>query len=196
VILGVDGYSDWNALHSGKHNEEVQLCAFDLLAMDGDDLRDLPLSMRKANLARLLARRPDGIFISDFEQGEIGPDLLRAACRMGLEGLVSKHRERPYRGGRQKHWIKIKTGHVGFNARSGYVAHTLALLSLRDQNAASSTVKTRPSLDWCHQRYFAAIATPTTATTANIPICAQKLFAKPPSLFPCIVMVFLPRDLP
>jgi ATP-dependent DNA ligase len=46
-------------LHSGKRNEEVQLCAFDVLAMDGDDLRDLPLSMRKANLARLLARRPD-----------------------------------------------------------------------------------------------------------------------------------------
>jgi bifunctional non-homologous end joining protein LigD len=106
VILGVDGITDFNALHSGKHNEEVQLCAFDLLAMDGDDLRDLPLSMRKANLARLLARRPDGIFISDFEQGEIGPDLFRAACRMGLEGLVSKHRDRPYRGGRQKHWVR------------------------------------------------------------------------------------------
>jgi bifunctional non-homologous end joining protein LigD len=39
VILGVDGISDFNALHSGKHNEEVQLCAFDVLAMDGDDLR-------------------------------------------------------------------------------------------------------------------------------------------------------------
>jgi hypothetical protein len=40
--------------------------------MDGDDLRKLPLSMRKANLARLLARRPEGIFISEFEQGEVG----------------------------------------------------------------------------------------------------------------------------
>ena len=76
--------------------------------MDGDDLRVLPLSMRKANLARLLARRPDGIFLSEFEQGEIGPDLFRAACRMGLEELVSKHRNRPYRGGRQMHWIKVK----------------------------------------------------------------------------------------
>jgi bifunctional non-homologous end joining protein LigD len=108
VILGVEGYSDFNALHSGEHNEEVQLCALDVLAMDGDDLRDLPLTMRKANLARLLARRPDGIFMSDFEQGEIGPDLFRAACDMGLEGLVSKHRDRPYRGGRQKHWIKVR----------------------------------------------------------------------------------------
>jgi bifunctional non-homologous end joining protein LigD len=108
VILGVDGISDFDALHSGRHNDEVQLYAFDILAMDGDDLRDLPLSMRKANLSRLLARRPDGIFLSDFEQGEIGPDLFRKACEFGLEGLVSKHRDRPYRGGRQKHWIKVK----------------------------------------------------------------------------------------
>jgi bifunctional non-homologous end joining protein LigD len=108
VILSVDGYSDFNALHSGKHNDEVQLLAFNVLAMDGDDLRNLPLSLRKANLARLLARRPDGVFLSEFEQGEIGPDLLRKACEFGLEGLVSKHRERPYRGGRSKHWIKVK----------------------------------------------------------------------------------------
>jgi bifunctional non-homologous end joining protein LigD len=47
VILGVDGVSDFNALHSGQQNEEVQLCAFDVLAMDGDDLRKLPLTMRK-----------------------------------------------------------------------------------------------------------------------------------------------------
>jgi bifunctional non-homologous end joining protein LigD len=108
VILGVDGISDFNALHSGKHNEEVQLCAFDLLALDGDDLRPLPLSMRKANLARLLARRPDGIFLSPFEQGEIGPDLFMATCNMGLEGMVSKRADRPYRAGRCPHWIKIK----------------------------------------------------------------------------------------
>jgi len=57
VILGVDGYSDFSALHSGKNNDEVQLCAFDVLAMDGDDMRDLPLSMRKANLARLFSTR-------------------------------------------------------------------------------------------------------------------------------------------
>ena len=57
-----------------------------------EDLRRPPLSMRKANLTRLLARRVDGIFLSDFEQGEIGPDLFRHACLMGLESLVSKHR--------------------------------------------------------------------------------------------------------
>jgi hypothetical protein len=64
--------------------------------LDGD--------VRKTNLDR----RPDGIFVAPFEAGEIGPDLFGAACRMGLEGLVSKRRDRPYQVGRSKHWIKIK----------------------------------------------------------------------------------------
>jgi bifunctional non-homologous end joining protein LigD len=95
VILCVDGVSDFNALHSRKHDHEVQLYAFDLLAVAGDGLRDLPLHQRKTKLERLLARRPDGITVAPFERGGIGPDLFRAACRMGLEGLVSKHRDRP-----------------------------------------------------------------------------------------------------
>jgi ATP-dependent DNA ligase len=51
VNLGVDGISDFDALHSGKHNEEVQLCAFDILVEGGDDLRKLPLSMRQSRTA-------------------------------------------------------------------------------------------------------------------------------------------------
>jgi ATP-dependent DNA ligase len=108
VVLNVDGSSDFNGLHSRKHDHEVQLYAFDILALGGDDLRSLPLHLRKQNLAQLLARRPDGITVAPFERGEIGPDLFRAACRMGLEGLVSKHRERPYRAGRSPHWVKVK----------------------------------------------------------------------------------------
>jgi bifunctional non-homologous end joining protein LigD len=108
VLLGVDGVSDFDGLHTRKHDAEVQLYAFDCLALDGEDLRKLPLSLRKTNLARLLARRPDGIFVAPFEQGEIGPDLFRKACEFGLEGLVSKHRDRPYRSGRSPHWIKNK----------------------------------------------------------------------------------------
>ena len=76
-MLGVDGASDFEALHSRQHDDEVQLYAFDILALDGEDLRGLPLSLRKTNLARLLARRPDGIFVAQFEQREIGPDLPR-----------------------------------------------------------------------------------------------------------------------
>ena len=108
VLLGVDGISDFNGLHSRRHDDQVQLYAFDILALEGQDLRKLPLHLRKHNLTRLLARRPDGIFVSQFEQGEIGPDLFRKACEFGLEGLVSKRRESLYRGGRSPHWIKVK----------------------------------------------------------------------------------------
>src|SRR5258705_3485831 len=57
VLLGVDARSDCDGLHSRKHNEKVQFYAFDMLVADGEDIRKLPLSMRKARLTRLLARR-------------------------------------------------------------------------------------------------------------------------------------------
>jgi bifunctional non-homologous end joining protein LigD len=93
-LLDVDGIS--------------KLYAFDILALDGDDLRNLPLHLRKTNLARLLTRRADGIHFAPFEQGEIGPDLFRAACDMMLEGLVSKRRDSRYRPGPSRDWIKVK----------------------------------------------------------------------------------------
>ena len=77
VVLGVNGVSDFNALHSRKQNHEVQLCAFDVLAVDGDDLRGLPLSMRKTNLERLLRGRPDGIFVIRSKLGPLGPIFPR-----------------------------------------------------------------------------------------------------------------------
>jgi bifunctional non-homologous end joining protein LigD len=59
----------------------VQLYAFDILALDGDDLRKPPLHLRKTNL------RAYGIHLAPFEQGEIGADLFKAACNMMLERL-------------------------------------------------------------------------------------------------------------
>ena len=46
--------------------------------------------------------------MNPFERAEIGPDLFDAACEMGLEGMVSKHRDRPYRSGRSPYWVKVK----------------------------------------------------------------------------------------
>jgi bifunctional non-homologous end joining protein LigD len=106
-VLDVQGISDFNALHSGRHNDEAQLYAFDCVELEGDDLRDLPPFERKEKLAQLLRGRPEGIFIAPFERGEIGPGRFEAACRMGLEGMVSKHRERRYRP-RTCDWIKVK----------------------------------------------------------------------------------------
>ena len=64
VVLGVDGYSDFNAMYSGKHNEEVQLCAFEVLAIDGDDLRDLPRQCARP----ICWRGGQTIFLSDFSR--------------------------------------------------------------------------------------------------------------------------------
>src|SRR5262245_33231527 len=75
VVLRVDGISDFNAPHSRK-------CAFDILAMGGNDLWPLPLHLRKANLERV-APPAGGITVAPFERGEIGPAVFRAACRMG-----------------------------------------------------------------------------------------------------------------
>ncbi|SDF31423.1 ATP dependent DNA ligase domain-containing protein [Bradyrhizobium brasilense] len=58
IVRGVDGYSDFNALHSGKHNAEVEMLAFDILAMDGDDLRDLSLNAQ--NKPAAVASPPSG----------------------------------------------------------------------------------------------------------------------------------------
>jgi bifunctional non-homologous end joining protein LigD len=108
VVLGSDGISDFDALHQGKRNAEVRLYAFDLLSDDGVDMRDETLQIRKLWLDKLLKRSTDGIVLNDNEIGEIGPALFRQACKMGLEGIVSKHRERSYRAGPCKHWIKVK----------------------------------------------------------------------------------------
>ena len=107
VILGVDGRSDFNALHSNKQNGEVQLCAFDVLAIGGDDVRALPLSMRKTNLEWLLRGRPDGIFVNPFEIGAIGPDLFRAACNMGLRAW-SRSAAIGLTAAAGEDWIKVK----------------------------------------------------------------------------------------
>ena len=87
--------------------------------------------MRKANLARLLARRVDGIFLADFEQGEIGPDLFRHACLMGLEGMVSKHRESTYRGGRSALDQGQEPAASGIRPRAGSVLSRIAQLDQR-----------------------------------------------------------------
>jgi bifunctional non-homologous end joining protein LigD len=71
-------------------------------------MNDSPWENTTLSMRKILARRPDGIFVALFEQGEIGPDLFRAAFRMGLEGLVSKRRDRPYQAGRSKHWLEAK----------------------------------------------------------------------------------------
>jgi bifunctional non-homologous end joining protein LigD len=119
VVLGPDSVPNFDALHSRKHHKRAQLYAFDVLAGNGENHRRLPLLLRKANLTRQLKRRVDGIFIAEYEQGCIGQELFRAACRMRLEGIVSKRLDRAYSAGRCNHWIKVKNHeHPAYSTRT------------------------------------------------------------------------------
>ena len=81
--------------------------AFDLLEVDGQDLRLHPYHERKRRLAKLLTRCPGGIAINEHVEAD-GAAVFAAACRMGLEGIVSKRINAPYRSGRSNDWIKTK----------------------------------------------------------------------------------------
>jgi bifunctional non-homologous end joining protein LigD len=101
-----DGVADFRKLHSQAHDGEVTLVAFDLLELDGEDLRKEPLDRRRELLGSMLAGARDILFSEHFE-GEAAA-LFKHACRLGLEGIVSKRRDRPYQSGRSKSWLKIK----------------------------------------------------------------------------------------
>jgi bifunctional non-homologous end joining protein LigD len=83
------------------------LYAFDLLEIDGEDLRPLPLSDRKRRLRKLVGKRRLGIVLSEHTD-EDGATIFLQACRMGLEGIVSKRLSAPYRSGRSTDWLKVK----------------------------------------------------------------------------------------
>jgi bifunctional non-homologous end joining protein LigD len=93
--------------HSGVAETAV-LYAFDLLYLDGEDLRGLPLEERKARLARVIPPGQGGSMrYSEHIEGE-GEAMVRNACRLGLEGVISKRRDLPYRPGRGTDWVKTK----------------------------------------------------------------------------------------
>jgi bifunctional non-homologous end joining protein LigD len=107
VVCGPDGVAVFDALNRRGTVTEAMLYAFDLLELDGADLRALPLGNRKKRLARLLGGRRLGIVLSDHTDDN-GATIFRQACRMGLEGIVSKRLTAPYRSGPSRDWLKVK----------------------------------------------------------------------------------------
>jgi bifunctional non-homologous end joining protein LigD len=96
------------ALSSGEDSHLV-FFAFDLLFADGEDLRSLPLVERKQRLQALLAHAPKGgpmQFVEHFETS--GRQMLDSACRVALEGIISKALDAPYTSGRGDTWLKTK----------------------------------------------------------------------------------------
>jgi bifunctional non-homologous end joining protein LigD len=106
-VCGPDGLAIFDALHRHGIVSEAMLYAFDLLELDGEDLRSLPLGDRKKRLARLLGKRRAGIVLSEHTADD-GALIFQQACKMGLEGIVSKRLSAPYRSGPSRDWIKVK----------------------------------------------------------------------------------------
>jgi bifunctional non-homologous end joining protein LigD len=110
AIVRPDGRTSFQALQNafgGGDRGHLVYFAFDLLFLNGDDLTALPLSERKARLARVLASPPPRIRFSEHFDEE-GADVLRRACGLELEGIVSKRRDEPYHAGRHPSWVKTK----------------------------------------------------------------------------------------
>ena len=107
---GAPNFSSLQAALSDGNSEDLIFYAFDLLFAEGEDLRSLPLGERKARLKELLeARRgkPRQIrYVEHFESG--GDAVLQSACKLELEGIVSKKLDAPYRSGRSEGWTKAK----------------------------------------------------------------------------------------
>ena len=123
VACGGDGIPNFDRLRYCHHDDSVLLCAFDLIELDGEDLRREPLVTRKATLASLLSKAPPGILVNEHFEHD-GPTVFAHACRLGLEGIVSKRKDSPYRSGRSADWLKTK-------------------------NLASAAVRREAEEDWC-----------------------------------------------
>jgi ATP-dependent DNA ligase len=111
VICGADGVSQFDRMRAvfGRHgSREAFLYAFDILELDGQDLRGERWDARRGHLADLLGASPDGVRLCEHIQDIDGAMVFRQACVMGLEGIVAKRRGSRYRSGRCRDWIKIK----------------------------------------------------------------------------------------
>jgi bifunctional non-homologous end joining protein LigD len=79
----------------------------DLIELNGDDMRRDPLEVRKATLRGMLAKAGPGTRFNEHIEGD-GPTVFAHACKMGLEGIVSKRKDSAYRSGRSPDWLKMK----------------------------------------------------------------------------------------
>jgi bifunctional non-homologous end joining protein LigD len=112
VVADSRGIPDFGLLHAdlaAGRKDRLLYYAFDLLYLDGFDLRGARLADRTHLLEELLADASERILYTEHLQGD-GAEIYERACAMGLEGIISKQRDAPYRSGRTECWIKVKCG--------------------------------------------------------------------------------------
>lgn len=107
IVCDDDGLAVFDLIRGRGTNAGAVLCAFDLLEVNGEDLRREPIEDRKRRLAELLRLPHEGIALNEHFGGD-GAVIYKHACALGCEGIVSKRLGSPYRAGRSAHWLKIK----------------------------------------------------------------------------------------
>jgi ATP-dependent DNA ligase len=107
IAVDDNGLSVFDLIRYRRQDHAVTLCAFDLIELDGEDLRREPIEVRKRTLKGLLRRAHPGIAFNRHFDAE-GATVFRQACALGCEGIVSKRLGSPYRSGRADCWVKVK----------------------------------------------------------------------------------------
>jgi ATP-dependent DNA ligase len=126
VVCDDDGLSSFDRLCYRRDDHNVFMWVFDLIELDGDDLRLEPLHARKATLGSVLMRAAPGLVLNEHMEEKDGSLVFLHACNLGLEGIVSKHKDSRYHSGRSRHWIKSK-------------------------NPLSPAVRREAEIDWCQR---------------------------------------------
>jgi len=107
IVCDDSGLAVFDLIRGHGTNARAILCAFDLLEVNGEDIRREPIEDRKRRLAGLLRLPHEGVALNEQFGGD-GAMIYKHACALGCEGIVSKRLGSPYRAGRSAHWLKIK----------------------------------------------------------------------------------------
>ena len=107
IVTNERGLAVFDLIRHKRHGEDAVLVAFDLIELDGEDLRRMPIEQRKRKMAKLVRGPYPGIVLNEVFEGD-GDVLFAHACKLGCEGIVSKRLGSPYRSGRSSHWVKVK----------------------------------------------------------------------------------------
>lgn len=111
VVLDASGKPDFNALQNAfdrRSTSQIILFVFDLLWINGADIREQPLRARRTLLRELMARTDEPLVRLSEDFAEDPASLVASACKMRLEGIIGKRGDAPYRSGRSTDWVKLK----------------------------------------------------------------------------------------
>lgn len=107
IVTDDSGLAVFDLIRGHGRNGRAILCAFDLLEVNGEDIRAKPIEDRKRRLTGLLRLPHEGIALNETYR-EDGLIIYKHACALGCEGIVSKRLGSRYRAGRSNHWLKVK----------------------------------------------------------------------------------------